>query len=119
KPKKQNIEFFENALQAQEKGYRPCLRCRPESAPGSGAWLGTSAVVRRALGLLQLQIPDNEEQFAAQFGMSARHLRRLFVNEIGLTPKQVFYHHRLNFARKLVFETNLPLTQVALSSGFR
>lgn len=119
KPKRQNIEFFENALMAEEKGYRPCLRCRPELAPQSPLWLGKSAIVQRALRILNSEIPISEDLFAARFGVSGRHLRRLFVDEIGLTPKQVFDHHRLNFARQLVIETTLPMTSIAYSAQFK
>lgn len=118
KPKRENIEFFDNALSAEGHGYRPCMRCRPESAPLSPVWIGTSAIVRRALRVIASEGIEKEEAFAAKFGVSARHLRRLFIDEIGLTPKQVHDHHRLNFARKLVCETDLPLNTIALSSNF-
>jgi AraC family transcriptional regulator of adaptative response / DNA-3-methyladenine glycosylase II len=126
KPKKENIEFFPNALAAEQKGFRPCLRCRPESAPLSAVWMGKSAVVQRALKLIALQSTaadstidhKNEEKFAEIFGLSARHLRRLFQEELRLTPKQILDHHRLNLARKLILETNLPFTEIAFTSGY-
>lgn len=120
KPKKENVEFFADASLAQKAGYRPCLRCRPESAPQSGAWLGTSAVVQRALRLIASRqfIEMNEDRFAEQFGMSARHLRRLFEEEIGLTPKQIASNNRLGFARKLIVETKLSMTAIAGEAGF-
>ncbi|NUN06913.1 MAG: DNA-3-methyladenine glycosylase 2 family protein, partial [Bdellovibrio sp.] len=120
KPKKENVEFFPNYLAAESAGYRPCLRCRPESAPQSPAWIGTSAIVQRALKTLSTQetLPHDEEAFAARFGVSARHLRRLFREEIGKTPKQLAFEIRLNLARKLLTETSLPITEIAFAAGF-
>lgn len=120
KPKRQNVEFFRTYLEAERAGYRPCLRCRPESAPHSPAWIGKSAVVRRALKKLHDHHPVqfNEDRFADLFGISARHLRRLFIDEIGKTPKQIASDTRLNLARKLIVETKLPIAQIAFGSGF-
>src|ERR1700712_951507 len=107
KPKRQNVEFFANHFQAEKAGYRPCMRCRPESAPLSPAWIGKSAVVQRAIKVLNSQetIDFDEDLFAERFGITARHLRRLFVEEIGKTPKQLSFENRLNLARKLIAET--------------
>jgi AraC family transcriptional regulator, regulatory protein of adaptative response / DNA-3-methyladenine glycosylase II len=120
KPKKENVEFFSNHLRAEKAGYRPCLRCRPESAPMSPAWFGKSAIVQRAIRVLYHQEPIefSEDRFASQFGVSARHLRRLFIEEIGKTPKQISFENRLNLSRKLISETHLPITDVAFASGF-
>jgi AraC family transcriptional regulator of adaptative response / DNA-3-methyladenine glycosylase II len=120
KPKRENVEFFPDAASAEIAGYRPCLRCRPECAPLSPAWWGKKAVVQRALKL----IAKNEYhhvsagQFAARLGVSARHLGRLFKEEIGKTPKQIADENRLNFARKLIVETRIPIMKVARSAGF-
>jgi AraC family transcriptional regulator of adaptative response / DNA-3-methyladenine glycosylase II len=120
KPKIENVEFYPSALAAERAGYRPCLRCRPESAPLSPAWHGKSAIVNRALKLIAQNglLESDEEEFAARFGVTSRHLRRLFVCEIGQTPKQISDNNRLGFARKLIAETNLPFTTVATTSGF-
>jgi AraC family transcriptional regulator of adaptative response / DNA-3-methyladenine glycosylase II len=120
KPKKENVEFYATHFEAEKAGYRPCLRCRPESAPQSPAWIGKSAVIQRAIKVLSAQESLNfdEDKFAAQFGVSARHLRRLFQDEIGKTPKQISFENRLNLARKLITETSLPITQIAFASGF-
>ncbi len=120
KPKRINVEFFTLATLAEKAGYRPCLRCRPESAPRSPAWRGTSAVVQRALKTLHTHqnLQFDENKFAELFGVSARHLRRLFIEEIGKTPKQLSFENRLNLARKLISETALPITEVAFASGF-
>lgn len=121
KPKRENVEFFSNHLQAERAGYRPCLRCRPESAPMSAAWTGKSVIVQRAIKVLHnSEFTDlNEEAFAQLFGVSARHLRRLFIEEINKTPKQLWFENRLNISRKLISETALPISEVALASGFQ
>lgn len=120
KPKRENVEFFSNHLAAEKAGYRPCLRCRPESAPQSPAWIGKSALVKRALRMIDKieTLEFNEDDFANLFGVSARHLRRLFIEEVGKTPKQLSFENRLNLARKLISETSLPITEVAFAAGF-
>lgn len=120
RPKRENVEFFPSALLAEKKGYRPCLRCRPEAAPQSPAWLGKSALVQRALRA----ISENEHaglpeaRFAERFGVSSRHLRRLFAAEIGKSPKRLMLENRLDFARALIVETALPIGDIAHSAGF-
>jgi len=121
KPKRKNVEFFMSALLAEKSGYRPCLRCRPESAPDSPLWHGTSSVVQRAVRILlsdESVIALNEDEFAARFGASARHLRRLFNEELGKTPAQIMRESRLNLARKLIVETDLSFIDIAFSTGF-
>ena len=120
KPKRENVEFFKNHIEAEKAGYRPCLRCHPESAPLSSVWIGKSAIVRRAIQSLHGQeaIELDENKFAKLFGVTARHLRRLFIEEVGKTPKQLSFENRLNLSRKLIVETNLPITEVAFASGF-
>jgi AraC family transcriptional regulator, regulatory protein of adaptative response / DNA-3-methyladenine glycosylase II len=120
-PKLGNVEFFRDAASAEKAGYRPCLRCRPECTPLSAAWFGKKAVVQRALKLIARNEfhRTNEEEFAARLGMSARHLRRLFEQEIGQTPKQISDNNRLNFARKLIVETDIALMTIARTAGFR
>jgi AraC family transcriptional regulator of adaptative response / DNA-3-methyladenine glycosylase II len=121
KPKIENVEFFPSSLLAEKAGYRPCLRCRPEAAPLSPAWYGKSAIVQRSLRAI---IDDglnglSEEEFAEKFGVTARHLRRLFVQEIGKTPRQFYEEQKLNLARKMVVETHLPITEIAYNAGFQ
>lgn len=120
KPKKENVEFYSTHFEAEKAGFRPCLRCRPESAPQSPAWIGKSAVIQRAIKVLNAQesLDFDEDKFADLFGVSARHLRRLFQDEIGKTPKQIAFETRLNLARKLITETSLPITQIVFASGF-
>lgn len=120
-PKPENIIFFNSQIEAERAGFRPCLRCRPESAPRSPAWIGKSAVVQRAVKMLATQeaIDLDENEFADRFGITARHLRRLFIDEIGKTPKQLSFENRLNLARKLITETHLSITEAAFASGFK
>ncbi|MEH6577036.1 MAG: Ada metal-binding domain-containing protein [Amphritea sp.] len=121
KPKRENVEFFSSAELAEKAGYRPCLRCRPESAPDSPLWHGTTSVVRRAVRVLlndEHAIELSEDELAERFGLSARHLRRLFQDELGKTPMQIMRDNRLNLARKLIVETDLSFVDIAFSSGF-
>jgi AraC family transcriptional regulator of adaptative response / DNA-3-methyladenine glycosylase II len=121
RPKRENVEFFKTAHAAEQAGYRPCLRCRPESAPGTPAWNGRHATVERALKLIAQGALEHqsEDEFADRLGMTARHVRRLFERELGQTPKQLHDNGRLNFARKLIVETPLPMTDIAFGAGFR
>jgi len=119
-PKRENVVFFRTAVEAQAAGYRPCLRCRPEAAPGTPAWQGVSATVERALRLIDQGLLDRMgvEELAAKLGVSARQLRRLFSRHLGVSPTAMARTRRLHLARKLIQETDLPLGQVALSVGF-
>ncbi len=120
RPKRENVRFFARASEAEAAGYRPCLRCRPECAPSSPAWRGKSASVQRALRLIAAgeYLEAGEEDFAGRLGMSSRHLRRLFAEEVGQTPKQIADMLRLDFARTLVVETSLPILTIAMTAGF-
>jgi len=119
-PKRANVRYFPSAAAAAEAGFRPCLRCRPEAAPGTPAWLGTSAVVRRALRLIEEGALDDTsvEAFAARVGIGARHLNRLFVQHVGASPIAVALTRRLHFAKRLIDQTSLSMTDIALASGF-
>lgn len=119
-PHEHNVRYFLTAAAAAEAGFRPCLRCRPEAAPGTPAWLGTSAVVRRALRLIQDGALDGSTvtAFAARVGIGSRHLDRLFLKHVGASPIAVARTRRLHFAKRLIDESNLPMTEIALASGF-
>ncbi|HEX4267414.1 MAG TPA: AlkA N-terminal domain-containing protein [Steroidobacteraceae bacterium] len=119
-PRKGNVRYFGSAAAAAEAGFRPCLRCRPEAAPGTPAWLGTSAVVRRALRLINEGALDEVSvgEFAARVGVGARHLDRLFLQHVGASPLAVAQTRRLHFAKRLIDESDLPMTQIALAAGF-
>src|SRR5438270_8788893 len=116
----ENVRYFPSAAAAAEAGFRPCLRCRPECSPGTPAWLGTSNTVSRALRLIgESGLEDGGvEGLAERLGVGSRHLRRLFLRHLGATPSAVAQTRRLHFAKKLIDETNLSMTQVALASGF-
>src|SRR5438094_5427076 len=115
-----NVRYFPSAAAAAEAGFRPCLRCRPECSPGTPAWLGTSNTVSRALRLIDESALEDGgvEVLAERLGVGSRHLRRLFLRHLGATPIAVAQTRRLQFAKKLIDETRLPMTQVALASGF-
>jgi AraC family transcriptional regulator of adaptative response / DNA-3-methyladenine glycosylase II len=119
-PKFKNMRFFACAAAAEAAGFRPCKRCRPETAPGTPAWVGTSAVVTRALRMISNGALDdgNVEALAARLGIGERHLRRLFAQHLGASPVDVARARRVHFARALIDDTNLPITTVALSAGF-
>ncbi len=118
--KEKNVRYFASAAAAAEAGFRPCLRCRPECSPGTPAWLGTSNTVSRALRLIgERGLDDGSvEVLAERLGVGSRHLRRLFLRHLGATPSAVAQTRRLHFAKKLIDETTLPMSQVALASGF-
>lgn len=118
--KNSNVRYYASAAAAAEAGFRPCLRCRPEAAPGTPGWLGTSAVVRRALRLIQEGVLDeiSVDELAARMGIGPRHLHRLFTKHVGASPIAVAQTRRLHFAKRLLDETDLPITQIALASGF-
>jgi AraC family transcriptional regulator, regulatory protein of adaptative response / DNA-3-methyladenine glycosylase II len=118
--KEKNCQYFASAAAAAEAGFRPCLRCRPESSPGTPAWLGTSNTVSRALRLIgESGLEDGGvEVLAERLGVGSRHLRRLFLRHLGATPIAVAQTRRLHFAKKLTDETGLSMSQIALASGF-
>ena len=119
-PADQNIRYFHTAAAAEAAGFRPCLRCRPEASPGTPAWFGTSSVVSRGLRLIGDGALDREsvDRLADRLGVTARHLRRLFVQHLGATPIEVALTRRVQSAKKLLDETRLPFAQVALAAGF-
>jgi AraC family transcriptional regulator of adaptative response / DNA-3-methyladenine glycosylase II len=119
-PNRVNCEFFAHAAAAEEAGYRPCLRCRPETSPGTPAWQGASATVSRALRLIDDGALDrgSVDDLAGRLGIGSRHLRRLFAEHLGTSPLAVAMTRRVHFAKRLLEETGLPILQVALSAGF-
>lgn len=119
-PKRENVRFFPSAAAASEAGYRPCLRCRPECAPGTPAWSGTSTTVRRGLRLISSGALDdgNVENLADRLGVTSRHLRRLFTKHIGASPLAVAHTQRLHFAKRLIDETALPMSCVSAAAGY-
>jgi AraC family transcriptional regulator of adaptative response / DNA-3-methyladenine glycosylase II len=119
-PKAQNCIFMRSAAEAQEAGFRPCLRCRPEMAPGLPALRGTSNTTSRAISLIELGALDDGdvESLAGRVGVGGRHLRRLFMEHIGASPVAVAQARRVHIAKQLIHDTGMPMSEVALASGF-
>ena len=119
-PKLDNCLFLPSAAAAAERGFRPCLRCRPETSPGTPAWAGTSPAVTRALRLIAAGAPgsDRIDALAKRIGIGERQLRRIFVQHVGAPPRAVARMQRVLFAKNLLDETRLPMTEVALAAGF-
>ena len=119
-PKRENVSYFANAAAAEAAGYRPCLRCRPELAPGNTGWQRGDHVVARALKLIETGALEDQslEDLAARLAIGTRQLRRLFVERVGAPPISVHTTRRLLFAKQLLTETAMPVTEVALASGF-
>jgi len=120
-PLARNVRFFACAAAAEAAGFRACRRCRPETAPGTPAWSGTSAAVARALRLIAAGECDGAdvEALAARVGVGGRQLRRLFAAHVGASPAQVARARRVHFARALIAETSLPMIEVAAAAGFQ
>src|ERR1700733_13086530 len=114
-PKEVNIDYYPSAAAALQAGFRPCLRCRPESW-GTAAWNGTSTTVARALRLIH---EGALHELAERLGIGSRHLRRLFIQHLGATPIAVAQAQRLLAAKKLIDETALPFTAIAVAAGYR
>jgi AraC family transcriptional regulator of adaptative response / DNA-3-methyladenine glycosylase II len=119
-PKFENVSFFASAAAAQQAGFRPCLRCRPEISPELAFWRGTSNTVSRALALIEAGGLDDDdvEGLGDRLGIGARQLRRLFRQHVGASPIAVAQTRRVLLAKQLIHETSLPMAQVALASGF-
>ena len=119
-PRAANVRFYGSAAAAGRAGFRPCLRCRPETAPGTPAWAGSPATVRRALRLIDDGALDGAGigELARRLGVGARHLRRLFDRHVGASPVQVASTCRLHRAKRLIDATDLPFTAVAQAAGF-
>ncbi|HVS72400.1 MAG TPA: AlkA N-terminal domain-containing protein [Phycisphaerae bacterium] len=120
-PKLQNCIFLPTAAAASEVGFRPCLRCRPESSPALDAWRGTEATVSRALRLIESGALDAASitSLARHLHIGQRQLRRLFRQHVGAAPVTVAQTRRLLLAKQLIHQTDLPMTHIALASGFR
>jgi len=119
-PKEENVEYFADKAQAIKAGYRPCLRCRPDSAPSSWAWKGTETSFERAINLIEqgaLQ-QGSVTDLAERLGISDRYLRRLFDKYLGMSPKQYAQYHQVMFAKQLLHQSSMPIAEVAFASGF-
>jgi AraC family transcriptional regulator of adaptative response/methylated-DNA-[protein]-cysteine methyltransferase len=118
-----NVSFFPSAAAAETAGFRPCLRCRPETAPFCGAWIGSRATVERALRLIAEEgVLDQEgatvERLAQRLGVGSRQLTRLFARYLHASPSEVARTTRVQRAKRLLDETSLPMTEIAMRAGF-
>lgn len=119
-PLTKNVSYFPTAAAAERAGYRPCLRCRPETAPFCAAWNGTRTTVERALRLIEAGALDTGtvEDLSGRLGVGVRHLSRLFAKHVGASPLQVAQTLRIGRAKRLLDETALPISEVAFRAGF-
>src|SRR4051794_39982535 len=117
-----NVSFFPSAASAEAAGFRPCLRCRPETAPFSPAWNGSRTTVARGLRLIAKGALDGSDAsvgvLAARLGIGERHLVRLFAKHLGATPTQVAKAARVQRAKRLLDTTMRSIEEIALASGF-
>jgi AraC family transcriptional regulator of adaptative response/methylated-DNA-[protein]-cysteine methyltransferase len=116
----ENVVFFPSAAAAERAGFRPCLRCRPETAPGSPAWSGTRSTVGRAIRLIDGGFLDRASvtDLADRLGIGPRHLLRLFLRHAGATPSEVAATRRIQAAKRLIDRTAMPFAEIAFAAGF-
>jgi AraC family transcriptional regulator, regulatory protein of adaptative response / methylated-DNA-[protein]-cysteine methyltransferase len=119
-PFARNINFYPSAAAAERAGFRPCLRCRPETAPFCPAWKGTRTTVERALNLIEKGAldRDNIATLAARLGIGSRQLSRLFANHLDASPLQVALSFRVHRAKRLLDDTDLSVSRIAECTGF-
>jgi AraC family transcriptional regulator, regulatory protein of adaptative response / methylated-DNA-[protein]-cysteine methyltransferase len=119
-PLTRNVRYYPTAAAAETAGYRPCLRCRPETAPFSAAWNGTQTTTSRALRLINEGVLDtgNVEALAARLGVGPRHLARLFSRHVGASPIQVARTVRVQRAKRFLSDSDLTIAEIAFRSGF-
>jgi AraC family transcriptional regulator of adaptative response / DNA-3-methyladenine glycosylase II len=117
-PLEKNVCYLTTANQAIEQGFRPCLLCRPDSAPGSFAWKGVETTVERAISILCSELDLSIERVSEKLGVSTRYLNRLFDEHVHISPKRFQLAQRLLFAKQLLHETHLNVETVALCAGF-
>ena len=119
-PLTKNVCYYPSAPAAESAGFRPCLRCRPESAPFCPAWNGTKTTVERALKLIEEGALDgsNVESLAARLGIGSRHLSRLFQQHVGASPTQTAHTFRLQRAKRLLDNSELSMIEIAYRAGF-
>lgn len=119
-PRPENCSFHPSAAAAEAAGFRPCLRCRPELAPGFAVTEASATLARAAARMIEDGIGDSIDlaHIAARIGITDRHLRRIFSEEFGVAPIQFAQTHRLLLAKRLLTDTRLAVTEVAFASGF-
>lgn len=117
-PLEKNVAYYNNAVSAMDAGFRPCLMCRPDSAPGSYAWKGVETTVERGVQLITTHLALSIAQIAEKLGISARYFTKLFEQHLHISPKRYQLLSRLLFAKQLLHESSLPIEQVAHACGF-
>ena len=119
-PRADHCRYFQSAAAAEVAGYRPCLRCRPELAPGYASVDATERLAQAAVELIDGGVLEEGglEHLAARLGVTSRHVRRIFERAFGVTPVEYAQTQRLLLAKRLLTDTTLPVTEVALASGF-
>ena len=120
-PRRENCHFFVSAAAAEVEGYRPCMRCRPELAPGMASVDATARLAQAAVQLIENGVLEEGgiEHLAQRIGVTSRHLRRVFFAEFGVAPIDYAQTQRLLLAKRLLTDTMLPVTDIALASGFQ
>jgi AraC family transcriptional regulator of adaptative response/methylated-DNA-[protein]-cysteine methyltransferase len=119
-PFARNIRFYPSAAAAERAGFRPCLRCRPETAPFCPAWKGTQTTVERALNLIEQGALDHDNiaTLASRLGIGPRHLSRLFASHLDASPLQIALSLRVQRAKRLIDATCLSISEIAPRAGF-
>jgi AraC family transcriptional regulator of adaptative response / DNA-3-methyladenine glycosylase II len=121
-PLRRNCRFFANAPSAEAAGFRPCLRCRPEQAPGLALVDSPQVLAQHAARMIDAAAREGDDialpAIAARLGVTDRHLRRIFSAAHGVTPIDYLTTQRLLLAKQLLTDTELPVAEVALASGF-
>ena len=119
--KSANVTFYPTAAAAERAGFRPCLRCRPETAPGSPAWRGTATTVGRAMRLIEDGFLDTRsvDELAALLGIGSRHLSRLFAKHARASPSQVAATARVQRAKRMIDAGDLAMSEIAFAAGFQ
>ncbi|KJY67851.1 DNA-3-methyladenine glycosylase 2 family protein [Vibrio nigripulchritudo] len=119
-PQEKNVTYYFDQAQALQAGYRPCLRCRPDSAPSSWAWKGAETSFQRAIKLIEQGALQTHgiAGLSDRLGISDRYLRKLFDKYLGMSPKQYAQYHQLMFAKQLLHESSVSVSDIAFASGF-
>lgn len=117
-PRADRCSFFATAIEAERAGFMPCLRCRPDLAPGNAIVDAKARLARRAAQLIHKNWSIGVEELAARLGVTARHLRRATLDELAVTPLQLKQSRRMAVAKHLLRQSNLPLIRIAFASGF-
>ena len=116
-----NCRFYDSPQEAEQAGFRPCLRCRPELAPGNAPVDNSQRIAHLVVQRIEEGGADEKnalESIAGEFGLSSRQIRRIVQKELGVPPIQLLLTRRLLLAKQLLTETKLPIIEVAFASGF-